>query len=336
MATFRKRGPYQWEARIRKRGYPTTCKTFETKADAEKWAKDIETQMGQNVFVSTKESEQYTLGECLGRYIEEYIPRLKDAKRETDRARTLQRRSIAHRIMASIRAKDIADFRREREAQGVSGNTIRLDFALLSKLFNYARSDWGMENLQNPVKLAAKPKPAKGRERRLEKGEEKELLEAASPVFRPIITFALETAMRQEEIANLQWSNIDFNRRCALVVDTKNLESRTVPLSPAAIEILKNISRQKNSDKVFGVTKDFITDNMKQLRAKTQIEDLRFHDLRHTFATMALQNGVDVKTVSSMLGHYSAGFTLDTYAHVTTDAQLKAAQTIGNILSRAV
>ena len=55
-----------------------------------------------------------------------------------------------------------------------------------------------------------------------------------------------------------------------------------------------------------------------------------------TFATMALQNGVDVKTVSSMLGHYSAGFTLDTYAHVTTDAQLKAAQTMGSILSRAV
>ena len=50
----------------------------------------------------------------------------------------------------------------------------------------------------------------------------------------------------------------------------------------------------------------------------------------------ALQNGVDVKTVSTMLGHYSAGFTLDTYAHVTTDAQLKAAQTMGSILSRAV
>ncbi len=51
---------------------------------------------------------------------------------------------------------------------------------------------------------------------------------------------------------------------------------------------------------------------------------------------MALQNGMDVKTVSSMLGHYSAGFTLDTYARVTTDAQLKAAQTMGSILSRAV
>ena len=60
------------------------------------------------------------------------------------------------------------------------------------------------------------------------------------------------------------------------------------------------------------------------------------HALRHTFATLSLKSGVDVKTVSSMLGHYSAGFTLDTYAHVTTDAQLKAAQTMGNILSRAV
>ena len=51
---------------------------------------------------------------------------------------------------------------------------------------------------------------------------------------------------------------------------------------------------------------------------------------------IARQNGGNVKTVSGMMGHYSAGFTLDTYAHVTTDAQLKAAQTMGNILSRAV
>ncbi len=62
----------------------------------------------------------------------------------------------------------------------------------------------------------------------------------------------------------------------------------------------------------------------------------RFHELRHTFATVALQNGVDIKTVSGMLGHYSAGFTLDTYAHVTTQAQRQAANTMANILSGAV
>lgn len=60
------------------------------------------------------------------------------------------------------------------------------------------------------------------------------------------------------------------------------------------------------------------------------------NSIRHTFATVALQNGVDIKTVSGMLGHYSAGFTLDTYAHVTTAAQREAAKTMGNILSGAV
>ncbi len=60
----------------------------------------------------------------------------------------------------------------------------------------------------------------------------------------------------------------------------------------------------------------------KKLLKRAGIEEhVRFHDLRRTFATMALQNGVDIKTVSGMLGHYSAGFTLDTYAHVTTAAQ---------------
>ena len=56
----------------------------------------------------------------------------------------------------------------------------------------------------------------------------------------------------------------------------------------------------------------------------------------HTFSTLALQNGVDIKTVSGMLGHYSAGFTLDTYAHVTTAAQKEAARTMDNLLSDSV
>ncbi len=59
---------------------------------------------------------------------------------------------------------------------------------------------------------------------------------------------------------------------------------------------------------------------------------IRFHDLRHTFATLALQNGVDIKTVSGMLGHYSAGFTLDTYTHTTTPTQREAANTMANVL----
>ena len=63
---------------------------------------------------------------------------------------------------------------------------------------------------------------------------------------------------------------------------------------------------------------------------------IRFHDLRHTFATLALQNGVDVKTLSGLLGHYSAGFTLDTYAHVNLSMKQDAASKVGSFLAEAL
>ena len=63
------------------------------------------------------------------------------------------------------------------------------------------------------------------------------------------------------------------------------------------------------------------------------LEKVRFHALRHTFATMALQNGVDVKTLSGLLGHYSAGFTLDTYSHITPAMKQDAAEKVGSLLS---
>lgn len=81
---------------------------------------------------------------------------------------------------------------------------------------------------------------------------------------------------------------------------------------------------------------DSVLHMLQKVLKRADLPRIRFHDLRHPYVTMALQNGVDVKTVSNMLGHYSAGFTLDTYAHVTTDAKFKAAQTMGNILSHAV
>ena len=84
------------------------------------------------------------------------------------------------------------------------------------------------------------------------------------------------------------------------------------------------------------MSSDSVLHMLQRVLKRAGLERIRFHDLRHTFATLALQNGVDVKTVSGMLGHYSAGFTLDTYAHVTTAAQRNAANTLGNVLRAAV
>lgn len=71
-------------------------------------------------------------------------------------------------------------------------------------------------------------------------------------------------------------------------------------------------------------------------RFHERISICRFHELRHTFATLALQNGVDVKTVSSMLGHYDAGFTLRTYTHATRQKQDEAAQTMGSFMAQVM
>ena len=73
-----------------------------------------------------------------------------------------------------------------------------------------------------------------------------------------------------------------------------------------------------------------------QVLKRAGLPRVRFHDLRHTFATLAFQNGVDTKVVSGILGHFSAGFTLHTYAPVTTAAQKEAAKTIGKVLANAL
>ena len=81
---------------------------------------------------------------------------------------------------------------------------------------------------------------------------------------------------------------------------------------------------------------DSIVNIHKKILKDAGLEHIRFHDLRHTFATFALQNGVDVKTVSSMLGHFSAGFTLNTYAHATNWMQEEAAEKMGAFVSQAM
>ena len=100
------------------------------------------------------------------------------------------------------------------------------------------------------------------------------------------------------------------------------------------------MKENKVSDYVFPsptggpISPDSIMNMLRRVLKRAGLPAIRFHDLRHTFATLALQNGVDIKTVSGMLGHFSAGFTLDTYAHVTTAAQREAANTMGNVLKQ--
>ena len=110
-------------------------------------------------------------------------------------------------------------------------------------------------------------------------------------------------------------------------------------IGPDAIEVLKAKKKKVgDSEYVFPspnggpISPDSVLNMLHRVLERAGLPKIRFHDLRHTFATLALQNGVDIKTGSGMLGHFSAGFTLDTYAHVTTSAQREAANTMGQVL----
>lgn len=317
MASILKRGHLQWQATIRRRGFPTVCKTFETKAEAEGWAAAEETQMRKGLWVSSKEAESTTLAECLDRYAEEALPSHKDGgRREMSRIRKLKEHPLALRFMATIRAKDIAAYRKGREKDGARPDTIRLEFGTLSRTFDRARDNWGMESLQNPVKITTKPKIPEGRKRRLIGDEEKRLKEASPhPLFTLIFELALETAMRRGEILGLQWSRINFKKRFILLEDTKNGESRLVPLSLKAIEVLKKVPRNI-SDTVFDLHIDTINKWMVKACKAAGIKGLRFHDLRHEATTRFFEiSDMNALEVSRVTGHKSMQM-LSRYTHL--------------------
>ena len=116
---------------------------------------------------------------------------------------------------------------------------------------------------------------------------------------------------------------------------------RTLPLAKDTIDVLQK-KKIGSSPWVFPGPRDgpmspgSVLHMLHRVLKRAGLPRVRFRDLRNTFATLALQNGLDVKTVSGMLGHYSAGFTLDAYAHMTTAAQKEAARAMERVLTTAL
>ncbi len=308
-----------WQAIVRKKGHPTESKSFRRKADAEKGEADVLNRMNRDVFVSAKEAERTTLGELLQRYLDERVPLLRDPKREGNRVKALMRRPIACRIVATIRPSDIAEFVRSRQAEGVGGNTIRLDVAVLSKLFNVARVDWGYESLGNPTEKVSRPKVARGRDRRIRGPKEwKALLKAASQPFRLVLRFARHTAMRREEMADLVWEHVNLEKRSAYLPRTKNGDPRTVPLSPRALAVLR-LAGPKPSGSVFSMSADAMTQAMEAARKRAGIEDLHLHDLRHEATSRLFEStNLDAMEIRSITGHRNMQMLLR-YSHLRTE-----------------
>lgn len=303
MATIRKRGPYQFEVQIRRKGYPTQTKTFSTEEEAEVWAAEIELEMKKGSFVSRKEAERTTVKEALNRYKAEITPAKKGAKREEQRIEKLKREPWTDRKLAEIRGADLAKWRDDQLKAGLAPNTVRLYLTLISHLYTICRKEWGMPYLDNPASHIRKPSNTRGRDRRLIGDEEERLLKAAAsinPELEAAIIFAIETGMRRGEMLGLRWS--DIRGQIAQLDETKTMEPRTVPLSSRARAAIAALPRQLDG-RVFAYSATGLTHGFARACRKAGIVGLRFHDLRHEATSRFFEKGLSVMEVASITGH---------------------------------
>lgn len=320
MASIRKRGDLQWEARIRKRGQPIQCKTFTTRAKAEVWAKHIESEMDRGIFVSRAEAENTTLAEALDRYQNEVVVR-KHTKGEDAIVRWWAALPLARQPMASIRGKDIATAVRLKEAEGVGPRTVFAYIVTLSHLFTLARREWGMESLGNPTEFVRKPRQANARDRRLVGNEHARLLSAAQVYggeIGLIIAWAIETAMRRGEIAAMRWEHVDWKTRTLLIPDTKTGTPRTIPLSPAALAVLGALPAKARGP-VWSMRPDSISQAFRRACKAAGITGIRLHDMRHEATSRLFEKqGFNAMEVSSITGHKSMQM-LKRYTHLRAE-----------------
>lgn len=373
---IRKRSDGRWEGRYTAGYDPQTGKRIiknvlgKTQAEVKaKLTKALEDSKELNVV----RTDEYTVAEWLRLWYELYaepnvrsttaasyrrsielhvIPRIGDIKLNRLTSRELQKLY-----------KDLLENGRLREVQkeknpGLSNSTVRGIHMMLHNALDRAVKERLI--LRNPTEDCIIPKLEKKEMKILHPEDMKAYLTAAERRgVLPMFYLELVSGVRKGELVALLWDDLDMERRTIsvskqalsrpggeIVVNRPKTENsiRAVSIPQEAVDLLVE-EHKKHPDNLYMFPSpktggmyypDSVVNLHKKLLQDAGLEHIRFHDLRHTFATMALQNGVDVKTVSAMLGHYDAGFTLRTYTHATRQMQEQAAEKMGSFMTQVM
>ena len=344
MATLVKTPSNTWKAVIRRKGWPTTARTFRIKRDAEDWARKTEDEMRRGVYVAQSSARNLTIESALNRYLQEVTPTKKPSTQVTEKrkAKILKQR-LGRYGLAVLTPDRVAVYRDERLAEGKSPDTVRLELALLGHLYTTAIREWGLGLVYNPVANIRRPRPGEGRSRRLSWSEMRRLLREcdahSNPMLGWAVRVALFTAMRQGEILSLTLDQVDLQRRIIRLSDTKNGSSRTVPLSNRAARVLRkavaNPVRPADTDLIFfgepgrdGIRRPYCINKVWSLALKRAgITNLRFHDLRHEAVSRLVELGLTDQEVAAISGHKSMQM-LKRYTHLRAEDLVERLDTV--------
>jgi integrase len=239
----------------------------------------------------------------------------------TDLAGDLLLNEVTPMHVAAFRDKRLATPHPRDNTKTLATSTVKLELMLLSHVYSTAITEWGMDNLVNPVLKVRKPKAPPGRSRRMSNFEERKVLRAAfrhqNQEFYAIVVLALQTAMRQGEILSLRWENVNWSKRTALLSMTKNGDVREVPLSRAAYDILKHHMTPKPEGRIFNYTSNGLKSTWRAFIRGVGVNDLKFHDLRHCAISSLLERGLNTIEVATISGHKSMSM-LKRYSHLSS------------------
>ena len=371
---IRKRKDGRWEGRYTVGHDPETGKAIiknvlgKTQAEVkEKLKKAIE----ENVGIDYGRAKNYTVGSWLEVWMENYAKvKLRPSTFKTSQGflKNHIKPQIGSIPLADLTSLDLQRFYKhlldggrvdrieaKKKPKGLAPKTVRNIHQMICSAYNLAMEQRLVT--KNPTQGCALPK--------VEHKEMKTLTaDQLSAFFREardsgvyeLYYLDLATGLRRGELLGLKWTDVDLDRGILKIqraisrqngkvveapLKTKNAY-RTLPLSADAISVLKMQKCKVNSSEwVFPsptggpMSPDSVLHMLQRVLKRAALPRIRFHDLRHTFATLALENGMDVKTLSAMLGHVSAATTLDIYTHITDDMQRAAAENIDRGIGKA-
>ena len=347
MATIETRrsadGTTGYRAKVRLRGFPSQSATFERKTDAKEWAKQTEASIREGRYFKTVEAKKHTISDFIDRYLREIEK--KNPKRFVDVKKLLNwwRKEIGSYLLSDLTRALIIEQRdkllnstgRKGSKASRSPATVNRYMVALGHALTIAANEWEWIH-ENPMRKISKLPEPRGRVRFLDDEERERLLEACkastNPQLHTLVVLGLSTGARHGELINLRWSDVDWQRSVITLHDTKNKERRLLPLVHYALKLMEAHSKVRNiaSDLVFPSPSRPMKpwDSRSAWEAtlkRANIQNFRFHDLRHSCASYLAMNGASLAEIAEVLGHKTLQM-VKRYAHLSEAHTAKVVQ----------
>lgn len=333
MACIEKRQTKQgvkYRVRITLKNHPRISETFPTRREATRWAQSTEAAIRERRYQPESEADRNTVGDLIDRYIEVKVAKLARAEESTrilewwcnELGEDTRLSKVTPAVIAE--ARDRLARGKGRSGKKLSSGSVLRYLTIISGAFTAAAREWFLIE-DNPCRRVVRPAPPRGRVRFLDKDERERLLAACKDSqeerLYPLVMMALCTGARRGELLNLRWKDVDLDRGVAILQHTKNGDRRALAITGPAEQVLRDWYRQRrlDSDLIFPSMRGTASFPQKQwtnVMDAADIEDFRFHDIRHTFASYLAMSGATLAELAEAMGHKTLAM-VKRYAHMT-------------------